>query len=350
MQTPLNMTDHTVHAWQSHAENMLPATFSRKANESANPHIATFIATPLERGWGVTLGNALRRVLLSSIRGVAIYSVRIEGVLHEFSSLAGVHEDVVDILQNLKAITILANSEEPRRLTLSAKGARVLTAADISCPGGVEILNPEQEICTIAEGKEINMEIFVDANKGYIPANRQERKVPGALAIDAIYSPVRSVAFGVQQARVEDSTDFDELTLTIETNGAYKPEDALTLAAKLLQEQLKLFMNKQIEDTVVLRDAEDEAAPADESLMLRSIDDLELSVRSANCLRNDRIHYVGDLVKRTETEMLRTPNFGRKSLNEIKEVLSKWGLALGMDLPNWPPEDLEQRTQQQSKF
>ncbi|MCH9779759.1 MAG: DNA-directed RNA polymerase subunit alpha [Alphaproteobacteria bacterium] len=329
-------------AWLNHAESILPASLSFKSAEEQAPNRAVLVISPLERGGGVTLGNALRRILLSSIRGAAVAAVRIEGALHEFSSLDGVHEDIVDILQNIKSLAVVADTEEPRRLTLKASGEKMVTAADISCPGGVRVLNPELEICTVAAGSSVDMELFVESGKGYVPGNRALGAPIGSLPIDAIFSPVRNVAYTVQNTRVGDDTNFDELTITIETNGAYRPEEALSLAARLLQEQLKIFISSDI-DLDVTVDAVD-SAETDESLMVRKIDDLELSVRSANCLRNDKIIYIGDLVRRSEGDMLRTPNFGRKSLNEIKEVLSKWGLSLGMDVPNWPPEDIENRS------
>ncbi len=314
---------------------------------------ATFVAEPLERGFGLTLGNALRRVLLSSLQGAAITSIKIENVLHEFSSLAGVREDVTDIVLNVKQIALKMQGEGPKRLQLSATGPGEVTAGDIAVTGDIEVTNKDLVICHLDEGATLNMELTADSGKGYVPAvgNRPVDAPIGLIPIDSLYSPVRQVSYKVDNARIGQELDFDKLSLTVETDGTVSPEDAVAYAARILQDQLALFVHFE------------DAAPAGASPMigiavsapnddgdtnqlnrylLKKVDELELSVRSANCLKNDNIIYIGDLVQKTEAEMLRTPNFGRKSLNEIKEVLSSMGLRLGMDIPGWPPENIEE--------
>lgn len=297
---------------------------------------------PLERGFGLTIGNALRRVLLSSLRGAAITSVQIDGVLHEFSSIAGVREDVMDIILNLKEVAIRLDSEEPKRLILAKKGPCVVRAGDIQVIHDVEILNPDHVICTVDEGAEIRMELRVGKGRGYVPAdrNRSEDAPIGLIPIDSLYSPIRKVSYKVENTRSGQVLDYDKLILSVETNGALSGEDAIAFAARILQEQLAIFINfeepqKKVSEVSV---AELAFNPA----LLKKVDELELSVRSANCLKNDNILYIGDLIQKTEAEMLRTPNFGRKSLNEIKEVLVSMGLHLGMDVPTWPPENIEE--------
>ena len=302
---------------------------------------AVIIANPLERGLGLTLGNALRRILLSSLQGAAVTSIQIDGVLHEFSSIPGVREDVTDIVLNIKGMALRMHNEGPRRLRLHAEGPGPVTAGQIITSSDVEVLDPDHVLCTLDHGARLNMEMMVSLGKGYVPAsmNRPEDAPIGLIPVDALYSPVRKVAYRVENARVGQVTDYDKLSMTVETNGAVTPEDAVALAARILQDQLGLFVNFD-EPHAERRDDIAEEMPFNKNL-LRKVDELELSVRSANCLKNDNIVYIGDLVQKSEAEMLRTPNFGRKSLNEIKEVLSTMGLHLGMEIPNWPPENIE---------
>ncbi|SPJ24997.1 DNA-directed RNA polymerase subunit alpha [Palleronia abyssalis] len=302
---------------------------------------ATVIAEPLERGFGLTLGNALRRVLMSSLQGAAITSVQIDNVLHEFSSIAGVREDVTDVVLNLKGVAIKMEVEGPKRISVQAKGPMVVTAGDISVSQGIEVLNKEHVICHLDEGAELFMEMTVNQGKGYVSSdkNRPEDAPIGLMPIDAIYSPIRRVSYDVQPTREGQVLDYDKLTLKLETDGSVTPDDAVAYAARILQDQLGIFVNFDEPDQA--------GASADDDglefnpLLLKKVDELELSVRSANCLKNDNIVYIGDLIQKTEAEMLRTPNFGRKSLNEIKEVLSGMGLHLGMDVEEWPPENIE---------
>jgi DNA-directed RNA polymerase subunit alpha len=304
--------------------------------------VASVVAEPLERGFGMTLGNALRRVLLSSLQGAAVTSIHIDGILHEFSSIPGVREDVTDIVLNIKELAIRAPGEGPYRLSLKATGPGEVTAAQINCPGGVEILNPGLVLCTLDKGAGISMELTVDSGKGYVPAsqNRPEDAPIGLIPVDALYSPVRKVAYRVENSRVGQVTDYDKLTLDVETDGTVSPEDSVALAARILQDQLQLFINFEEPTTFTAEERTEE--PAFNKNLLRKVEELELSVRSANCLKNDNIIYIGDLVQKTEAEMLRTPNFGRKSLNEIKEVLAQMGLHLGMEITDWPPENIEE--------
>ena len=302
---------------------------------------ATVIAEPLERGFGLTLGNALRRVLMSSLQGAAITCVQIDNVLHEFSSVAGVREDVTDIVLNLKGVAINMEVEGPKRLSISAKGPQIVTAGDISETAGIDILNKDHVLCHLDEGASLYMELTVETGKGYVAAdkNRPEDAPIGMMPVDAIYSPVRRVSYDVQPTREGQVLDYDKLTLKLETDGSVTPEDAVALAARILQDQLSTFINFDEPESAQRADEDDglEFNP----LLLKKVDELELSVRSANCLKNDNIVYIGDLIQKTEAEMLRTPNFGRKSLNEIKEVLSGMGLHLGMDIEEWPPENIE---------
>jgi len=302
---------------------------------------ATCIAEPLERGFGLTLGNALRRVLLSSLQGAAITSVQIDNVLHEFSSVAGVREDVTDIVLNLKGVRLKMEVEGPKRLAINAKGPGVVTAGDISESAGIEILNRDHVICHLDDGAEVYMELTVNTGKGYVSAdkNKPEDAPIGLIPIDAIYSPVKKVSYDVQPTREGQVLDYDKLTMKIETDGSVTPEDAVAYAARILQDQLGIFVN--FDEPESARAADDEDGLEFNPLLLKKVDELELSVRSANCLKNDNIVYIGDLIQKTEAEMLRTPNFGRKSLNEIKEVLSGMGLHLGMDVEEWPPENIE---------
>ena len=303
---------------------------------------ASFVAEPLERGFGMTLGNSLRRVLLSSLQGAAVTSIKIEGVLHEFSSLTGVREDVTDIILNVKQIALKMEGEGPKRLQLSATGPGEVTAGQIATTGDIEVTNPDLVICHLDDGATLNMELTVDIGKGYVPAaaNRPADAPIGLIPVGALYSPVRQVAYKVENTRVGQELDYDKLNLTVETDGTVAPEDALAYAARILQDQLNVFVNFE----EPRKEATQESIPdlAFNPAFLKKVDELELSVRSANCLKNDNIVYIGDLVQKTEAEMLRTPNFGRKSLNEIKEVLASMGLRLGMDIPGWPPENIEE--------
>ncbi|MCH8861345.1 MAG: DNA-directed RNA polymerase subunit alpha [Proteobacteria bacterium] len=303
---------------------------------------AKIVAEPLERGFGMTLGNALRRVLLSSLQGGAVTSIQVEGVLHEFSSIPGVREDVTDIVLNMKSLPIKIMSDGPKRLTLNATGPGEITAAKISEVADVEILDKSIVICHLDEGASINMEMTVDSGKGYVPAerNRPEDAPIGLIPVDALYGPVRKVSYKVENTREGKVLDYDKLTMEIETDGTITPEDALAFAARILQDQLQLFIN--FEEPQVVVPVAEETEPEVNPNFLRKVEELELSVRSANCLKNDNIVYIGDLVQKTEAEMLRTPNFGRKSLNEIKEVLAQMDLRLGMEISNWPPENIEE--------
>jgi DNA-directed RNA polymerase subunit alpha len=302
---------------------------------------ATIVAEPLERGFGMTLGNALRRVLLSSLQGTAVTSIQIDGVLHEFSSIPGVLEDVTDIVLNVKSLALRMHGEGPKRIHLSATGPGEATAGMIETGHDIEIMDPNLVICTLDQGAKINMEMTVEHGKGYVSAtqNRQEDAPIGLIPVDSLFSPVRKVTYKVDNTRVGQVTDYDKLSMQVETNGTVKPEDAVALAARILQDQLQMFINFE-EPRAAVEHGESDELPFNRNL-LRKVDELELSVRSANCLKNDNIVYIGDLVQKTEAEMLRTPNFGRKSLNEIKEVLSEMGLHLGMEIPTWPPENIE---------
>jgi DNA-directed RNA polymerase subunit alpha len=304
--------------------------------------LATVVAEPLERGFGLTLGNALRRVLLSSLQGAAVTAVQIEGILHEFSSIPGVREDVTDIILNIKALAIRMQGEGPKRISLKATGPGEVTAGMIETVSDIEILNPDLVICTLDNGAKISMELTIETGKGYVPAtqNRPEDAPIGLIPVDALYSPVRKVAYKVENTRVGQVTDYDKLSMDLETDGTVTPDDAVALAARILQDQLQLFIN--FEEPQQASEEEKSEEPAFNKNLLRKVEELELSVRSANCLKNDNIIYIGDLVQKTEAEMLRTPNFGRKSLNEIKEVLAQMGLHLGMEIPNWPPENIEE--------
>ena len=303
--------------------------------------VATVIASPLERGFGLTLGNALRRVLLSSLQGAAVTAVQIDGVLHEFSSIPGVREDVTDIILNIKEIAVRMQGVGPKRMVVRKSGPGVVTAGDIQTVGDVEILNPDLVLCTLDEGAEIRMEFTVDNGKGYVPAdrNRPEDAPIGLIPVDSLYSPVRKVSYRVENTREGQDLDLDKLSITVETDGSIKPEDAVAYAARIVQDQLSIFVNFEEPQ----KDVKTESMPEliFNPALLKKVDELELSVRSANCLKNDNIVYIGDLIQKSEAEMLRTPNFGRKSLNEIKEVLAQMGLHLGMEVPNWPPENIE---------
>ena len=303
---------------------------------------ARLVAEPLERGFGVTLGNSLRRVLLSSLQGAAVTAVQIDGVVHEFSSLEGVREDVVDIVLNIKQLALRMHAEVPKRMTLRATGPGAITANQIEVPSDIEILNGDHVLCTLDERASVRMEFTVEAGKGYVPAemNRPEDAPIGLIAVDALYSPVKRVAYRVEPTRQGQSLDYDKLVMEVETNGAVSPVDAVAYAARILQDQLQIFIT--FEEPKKKTEGETKPELPFNPALLKKVDELELTVRSANCLKNDNIVYIGDLTQRTESEMLRTPNFGRKSLNEIKEVLGGMALHLGMDVPNWPPENIEE--------
>jgi len=326
---------------QGQLKNFLkPRVVDVKAVNDRRAHITL---EPLERGFGHTLGNALRRVLLSSMPGFAVTEVEIDGVLHEYTAIEGVQEDVVDVLLNLKNLAVRLVGREEATLRLHKKGPGVVTAADIAAEQNIEVKNPELVICNLTKAGEISMSITVSSGRGYEPANArnpEEERTIGRLALDATYSPVRRVAYNVESARVEQRTDLDKLVMDIETSGVIEPEEAIRLAAGVLRDQLSVFVD--------LEGGEGELEPTRrepdvDPVLMRPIDDLELTVRSANCLKAENIHYVGDLVQQTEVELLKTPNLGKKSLNEIKEVLAQNGLQLGMRLENWPPASLEDR-------
>jgi DNA-directed RNA polymerase subunit alpha len=301
---------------------------------------AEVLIEPLERGFGLTLGNALRRILLSSLQGAAVTAVKIDGVLHEFSSIAGVKEDITDVILNLKSLNIVSHVTNKVTAKLHAKGPCEVTADMIEPGADVEIVNKEQHICTLDAGAELNIELVIETGKGYVPAsqNKPEDASIGLIPIDALYSPIEKVSYRVEEARVGQVTDYDKLIFNVETNGTIKPEDAIAYAARILQDQLQVFINfEEVEE----EQEEKDELPFNKNL-LKKVDELELSVRSANCLKNENIVYIGDLVRKTEGEMLRTPNFGRKSLNEIKEVLGDMSLRFGMEVDGWPPENIEE--------
>ncbi len=309
---------------------------------------AKFVCEPLERGFGTTLGNAIRRILLSSLQGAAITSVKIDGVLHEFSTIPGVIEDVTDIILNLKEVRFKMHGEGTRHLLIEKTGEGVVTAGDIRGDAHVEVLNPGLSICTLAKDAKLRMELVIKQGKGYVPADRnmEENQPIGMIPIDAIFSPVRKVSYVVTQARVGQITDYDKLTMEIWTDGSIKPEDALAYAAKIMKDQVSIFINFEEEPEGPGDDTPIE--PEYNENLFRSVDELELSVRSANCLKNADIRYIGELVQKTESEMLKTKNFGRKSLNEIKEILTEMGLSLGMKIENFPGrEEIEERRKEQ---
>jgi DNA-directed RNA polymerase subunit alpha len=301
---------------------------------------AKVVLEPLERGFGHTLGNALRRILLSSMGGTAVTEVEIDGVLHEYSTIEGVQEDVIEILLNLKNLSVKAPDNATHVLELSKQGPGEVTAADIKAVSDVEIVNPELVIANLSDNASINMKLKIENGVGYQPAdqreNEEETRSIGTLALDASYSPVRKVSYNVENARLEQRTDLDKLIIDIETNGSIDPEEAIKRAATILQQQLAVFVDIEKEEFVEPEEVKDEIDP----VLLRPVDDLELTVRSANCLKAENIYYIGDLVLRTEVELLKTPNLGKKSLTEIKDVLASKGLSLGMRLENWPPTSI----------
>jgi DNA-directed RNA polymerase subunit alpha len=304
-----------------------------------------FTCEPLERGYGITLGNSLRRVLLSSLQGSAITTVRIEGALHEFTTVPGVVEDVTDIILNVKTLLIRMDDATQRTLVIDKQGEGEVTAGDIQCPTGVTVLRPEQHIATISKGGRLRMEMTSAMGRGYFTADQNkapEGQPIGVIPIDSLFSPIQKVNYRVTNARVGHRTDYDRLSIEVWTDGSVRPEDAVAFAAKILKEQLSIFINREeIEEAAAPQQSETDKL---NEYLWRSVDELELSVRSANCLQNANIHYIGDLVQRTEAEMLKTKNFGRKSLKEIKEILAQMGLALGMKIDNWqgPPPAREE--------
>ena len=315
--------------------------------EEFDKYHSKVVLEPLERGFGHTLGNALRRILLSSMPGCAVEEVEIDGVVHEYSSIEGVREDVIEILLNLKGVAIILNGQDHAVLTLNKKGAGVVTAGDIACDHNVEIVNPEHVIANLNSAGALNMRITARKGRGYVPADARRRdddetRAVGKLMLDATYSPVLSVAYAVESTRVEQRTDLDKLVIDLKTNGTIDPEEAIRRAATILQHQLAVFVDLQSHEAAAAAEPEDEIDP----ILLRPVDDLELTVRSANCLKAEDIYYIGDLIQRTEVELLKTPNLGKKSLTEIKDVLATRGLSLGLRLENWPPASL--RTEEKS--
>jgi len=301
---------------------------------------AKIIAEPLEKGYGLTLGNSLRRILLSSIRGTAVTAIQIDGVLHEFTSIKGVREDVTDIVLNVKSLALKSESEGVKKLILDAKGPGEIKASNITSIPDVEILNPDLVICNLDEKTNFHMEMTVGSGKGYVSAdmNKPEEPPLGLIPIDSLFSPVKKVSYSISTAREGKALDYDKLIMEVETNGSISAEDAVAYSARIFQDQLGMFINFNEPQEIPVKETSTE--PEFNKNLLRKVDELELSVRSMNCLKNDNIIYIGDLVQKSEGEMLRTPNFGRKSLNEIKEVLTGMSLYLGMEIPNWPPENI----------
>ena len=302
---------------------------------------ASVVLEPLERGFGHTLGNALRRILLSSMPGCAIVETEIDGVLHEYSTLEGVQEDVIEILLNLKGVAVKLNSNDEAEIALDRKGPGVVTAGDFEIGHDIEIANPEHVIANLNENGHLKLRAQVGRGRGYEPADiriadEEESRIIGSLLLDASYSPVQRVSYKVDSARVEQRTDLDKLVIELETNGTIDPEEAIRRAATILQQQVSVFVDLESENEPEAVVEEDEIDP----ILLRPVDDLELTVRSANCLKAENIYYIGDLIRRTEVELLKTPNLGKKSLTEIKDVLASRGLSLGMRLENWPPSSL----------
>jgi DNA-directed RNA polymerase subunit alpha len=313
--------------------------------ETLTPFYGKFTAEPFERGFGITIGNCLRRILLSSLQGAAIASVKIDGVLHEFSTIPGTKEDVTEIILNLKEVRLKLHTEGPKTIRVKAEGPRVLKAGDIITGDAVEVLNPDHYLATLSRDGKLSMEMIVKMGRGYVPAerNKEENQPIGTVPMDAIFSPIKKVNYAVTNARVGQITDYDKLTLEVWTDGSLNPEEAVAHAAKILKDQLSIFITFEEEEEAEMSYSEDEEVKEgfNENL-LRSVDELELSVRSANCLKHANIKLIGDLVQKTEAEILATKNFGRKSLNEIKEILAEMGLGLGMKLDNWPPKKTEE--------
>jgi DNA-directed RNA polymerase subunit alpha len=307
---------------------------------SEDKSYAKIVAEPLEKGYGLTLGNALRRILLSSIRGTAVTAIQIDGVLHEFTSIKGVREDVTDIVLNIKSLALKSSSENSKKLVIDAKGPGEIKASNITSVADIEILNPDLIICNLDENTNFHMEMTVGTGKGYVSAdmNKPEEPPLGLIPIDSLFSPVKKVSYSVSTAREGKALDYDKLTMEVVTNGSISAEDAVAYSARIFQDQLGMFVNfDEPQETIVIEQSKE---PEFNKNLLRKVDELELSVRSMNCLKNDNITYIGDLVQKSEGEMLRTPNFGRKSLNEIKEVLNSMSLYLGIEIPNWPPDNI----------
>jgi len=313
--------------------------------ETLTPFYGKFTAEPFERGFGITIGNSLRRILLSSLQGAAITSVKIDGVLHEFSTIPGAKEDITEIVLNLKEVRLKLHTEGPKTIRVKAEGPKVLKAGDILTGDAVEILNPDHYLATLSRDGKLSMEMVVKMGRGYVSAerNKEETQPIGTIPMDAIFSPIKKVNYTVTNARVGQITDYDKLTLEVWTDGSLNPEEAVAHAAKILKDQLFIFITFEEEEEAEMSYPEDEEEKEtfNENL-LRSVDELELSVRSANCLKHANIKLIGDLVQKTEAEILATKNFGRKSLNEIKEILAEMGLSLGMKLDNWPPKKSEE--------
>jgi DNA-directed RNA polymerase subunit alpha len=305
---------------------------------------AKFVCEPLERGYGITVGNALRRILLGSIVGSAVTKVKIEGALHEFTSLPEIKEDVADIILNLKELRLNLHSDEVQTIDIDVEGPKVVTGEDIGAGGQVDVFNPDHVIATVSEGGRLQMQLTIDHGRGYVPSdeNKDEEDPLGTIPVDSLFSPIRKVNYKITNARVGQRTDYDKLTLEIWTDGSVHPEDAVAYAAKIIKEQVSIFIN--FDETIEPEIPEEEEEPEFNENLLKPIDELELSVRSFNCLQSAGISYVGDLVQKTEAEMLKTKNFGRKSLKEIKELLADMDLELGTELENWPPKDLEKKS------
>ena len=313
--------------------------------ETLTPFYGKFSAEPFERGFGITIGNSLRRILLSSLQGAAITSVKIDGVLHEFSTIPGIKEDVTEIILNLKEVRLKLHTEGPKTIRVKAEGSKVLKAGDIITGDAVEVLNPDHYLTTLSRDGKLSIEMVVKVGRGYVPAerNKEENQPIGTIPMDAIFSPIKKVNYAVTNARVGQITDYDKLTLEVWTDGSLNPEEAIAHAAKILKDQLSIFITfEEEEEKEILHSEEEEQKEAFNENLLRSVDELELSVRSANCLKYANIKLIGDLVQKTEAEILDTKNFGRKSLNEIKEILAEMGLNLGMKLDNWPPKKSEE--------
>ena len=300
------------------------------------------IAEPLERGFGLTLGNAIRRVLLSSLQGAAITSVKIKGVVHEFSTIPGVKEDLTDILLNLKSIAVKVHSPGLKKMYIKANGSGEIRAGNFETDSETEIMNKDQLIMTLDANADVEIEANIETGKGYVSAEvaEDENKIIGDIKLDAMFSPVVKATYKIENSRVGQVTDYDKLIFDVETNGVISPDDAIALSARILQDQLQAFIN--FDEPEIQQDQDSAEKLSFNSNLLKKVEELELSVRSANCLKNDNIIYIGDLVQKTESEMLRTPNFGRKSLNEIKEVLTHMELNLGMSVPDWPPENIDE--------
>jgi DNA-directed RNA polymerase subunit alpha len=332
MQTAKNIIDKN---WKALIK---PNKLEISSNEDKT--LAKVIAEPLEKGFGQTIGNSLRRILLSSIQGAAVTAIQIDGVLHEFSSIKGVREDVTDIVLNVKNLAIKSSVNSPKKIILDVKGPKEVKAKDIELPPEIEILNPEQIICSLDEKTNFHMELVVNTGKGYVSSikNKDEDSPLGLISVDSLFSPVKKVSFTIENTRAGSALDYDKLLMIVETNGTVNAEDAIAYAARIFQDQLSMFVNFEDPKEVVKEVKSTE--PEFNKNLLKRVEELELSVRSMNCLKNDNIIYIGDLVQKTEPEMLRTPNFGRKSLNEIKEVLNTMSLYLGMEIPNWPPDNI----------